>query len=396
MGRRIPTIEEVLSHNVAQILPSKKGLAQLLKRRNIRLYLGVDPTAPQLHLGHAVLLRKLRQFQDLGHEVILVFGTFTAQIGDPSGKDTQREPLSLRDIKKNMATYKKQAAKILDLKKTKIKLNGDWLGKMKFEDVLVLTAQFTVSQLMERDMFQKRVEKGNEVWVSELLYPLMQGYDSVAMNVDLEIGGTDQTFNMLAGRRLQKIYNKKEKYILATPLLVGLDERKMSKSYGNTVNLLDKPEDMYGKLMSLKDEYIIEYFTMCTEVLPKEVTDLKQKLKKRSVSPRDAKAQLALEIVTLYHGKSGAEKAEKEFAKVFKEKKAPSSMPRIAVAEKRLSVVDLLVRTELVASKSVARRLVQQKGVRLDGLICEEVDKEIEIRKGMTIQVGKRKFVKIT
>jgi len=394
MVKRVLTTKEVLTRNVAEILPDKKGLALLMKKRKIRLYFGVDPTGVQLHLGHAVLLRKLREFQDLGHEVILVFGTFTAQIGDPSGKDTQREPLSLQAIRKNMATYKKQAAKVLDLKKTKIKMNGDWLGKLTFGDLVKLSSQFTVAQLMERDMFQKRVEKGNEVWVSELLYPLMQGYDSVAMDVDLEIGGTDQTFNMLAGRKLQKVYNKKEKYMLAVPLLIGLDGRKMSKSYGNTIDLMDDPKDMYGKLMSLKDEYIIDYFTMCTEALSESVDELKRRIEKGEVSPRDAKAQLAREVVTLYHGKGIAEKVEKEFQRVFQERKEPSDIPEVSIAEKRLPLIDLLVKVNFASSKSEARRLIQQKGVRVANVVIEE-EKEIEIKKGTIIQVGKRKFIKL-
>ena len=325
----------------------------------------------------------------------MVFGTFTAQIGDPSGKDTQREVLSGQEIKRNMATYKKQAAKVLDLKKTEIKLNGEWLSKLTFTDILKLTSQFTVSQLLERDMLQRRLQSGSEIWISELLYPLMQGYDSVAMDVDLEIGGTDQTFNMLVGRRLQKLYNKKEKFVLTIPLLMGLDGRKMSKSYNNTVNLLDSPKEMYGKLMSLRDEYIIDYFTMCTEIPTSKIADLEKKLQSRKLLPRDAKAQLAKEIVALYHGEQGAEKAEQEFERVFRERKHPSQMPKVVVIKKRLPLLDLLVKTHLVSSKSEARRLIKQKGVRIDDLVQDEEVKSVELKKGMIIQVGKRKFVKI-
>lgn len=379
------TIQEVLTKRVAEVLPSRKGLEALMRKKKIRLYFGVDPTGPQLHLGHAVALKKLRQFQDLGHEVVLVFGTFTAQIGDPSGKDTQREPLSLKDIQKNMAMYKKQASKILDFKKTKIKLNGDWLGKLKFDDLLKLSSQFTVAQLMERDMFQKRVEKGSEVWVSELLYPLMQGYDSVAIDVDLEVGGTDQTFNMLVGRRLQKIYNKKEKYVLATPLLIGLDGRKMSKSYGNTVNLLNDPQDMYGKLMSMKDDLIEHYVELCTDIPIKETQDL---------SRRDAKAKLAREIVAIYHGKKAAEAAEKEFNAVFRDKKAPEGIKTLSMGGKH-SLVNVVVRVGFATSNSEARRLIEQGGVRIDGKVQKDPLQEIELQKGMIIQKGKKEFRKI-
>ncbi len=382
------TLSEVLTRQVEQILPDRKGLETLMRKRKIRLYLGVDPTSPNLHLGHAVVLRKLRQFQDLAHEVILLFGTFTGLIGDPSGRDKAREPLSHREIAKNMAAYVRQAGKILDLPKTKIRKNGDWLSKLKPEEFLQLSSHFTVPQLLERDMFQNRVQKGGEVWVNELLYPLLQGYDSVAMDVDLEVGGTDQMFNMLIGRRLQKAYRNKEKFVLTVPLLLGLDGRKMSKSFGNTVNISDTPREMYGKLMSMKDEFIPHYAELCTEL---QVETLKK------LAPRDAKAMLAQEIVTFFHGKDAARKAAEEFDRVFREKELPDNIPALRVKKELFTqglvlTAALLVEAGMVKSKSEARRLIEQGGVYIDG---ERAGTGIQLKKGMILQAGKRRFKKI-
>ena len=388
-------IEEALTRGVEKILPSKKGLARLMKERKIRLYLGVDPTSPELHLGHAIPLKKLREFQELGHEVILLFGTFTAQIGDPSERDEERKPLTLEQIKKNMATYRRQAAKILDISKVKIKHNADWLAKLTFKDLIEIASHFTTSRLLERDMFQHRLRKGGEVWVSEFLYPLMQGYDSVAMNVDLEIGARDQLFNMLVGRKLQKIYNEKEKFILTTPMLLGLDGRKMSKTYSNTVNITDSPDEMYGEIMSLKDELILQYFRLCTEVPEKEIREIEENLKLKKINPRDTKTKLARKIVSIYHGKEAARKAEKEFNKIFKEKKLPTKIPGFSLKEKKLNILDLLIKPKLISSKSEAKRLILQKGVRIDGGIQDDWKKMVEIKKGMIIQIGKRKFLKL-
>jgi len=388
-------IERILTRGVEKILPSKKGLAELMKKRKIRLYLGIDPTSPELHLGHAIPLRKLKEFQELGHEVILLFGTFTAQIGDPSERDEKRKPLTPAQIKKNMATYKKQASKILDFSKVKIKYNADWLAELTFKDLARLTSYFTVLRLLERDMFQERLKKGKEVWVNEFLYPLMQGYDSVAMDVDLEVGATDQLFNMLVGRKLQKIYNKKEKFVLTCPMLVGLDGRKMSKTFGNTVNIADSANEMYGKLMSLKDELIPEYFRLCTEILAEEIKEIEKDLRFGEINPKDAKARLAREVVTIYHGEKLAREAEKEFKRVFKEEKLPSKIPEVKIQKKKVGILDLLTKTKLAPSKSEAKRLILQGGVKIDQVVQKDWKKTVEIKKGMIVQVGKRRFIKI-
>lgn len=389
-------IKAALSRGVVEVLPSREGLAQLMRKRRLRLYLGIDPTSPQIHLGHALPLRKLREFQELGHETILLIGTFTAQVGDPSGRDKARKPLPLTQIKKNLATYKKQAAKILDLNKTRIDYNHKWLGRLKFGELVELASHFTVSRLLERDMFQRRLKKGDEVWASELLYPLMQGYDSVALNVDLEVGSTDQTFNMLVGRKLQKLYNKKEKFVLTTPMLVGLDGRKMSKSYGNAVNLTDSPKEMFGKIMSLKDELIGPYFELCTGLLSREVEAIRRDLEQRKVNPREVKARLAREIVKAYHGPQKAQKAEQEFDKIFREKRPPSKIRKVALKEKALDPLSLLIKTKLVSSKTQGKRLVLQGGVRLGGKILTDWRREVELKKGQVLQVGKRRFVRIS
>lgn len=388
-------IEEVLTKGVGTILPSKESLKETLKKKKIRLYLGVDPTSPKLHLGHTVPLRKLKEFQELGHEAILLFGTFTAQIGDPSDRDEARKPLNPNQVRENMATYKSQASKILDFSKIKIKFNDDWLTKLNFKDVIKLASNFTVSRLLERDMFQKRLKEGKEVWVNEFLYPLLQGYDSVAMNVDLEIGATDQTFNILVGRKLQEIYNKKEKFVLTTPMLIGLDGRKMSKTYNNTVNLTDSSSDMYGKIMSLKDDLIVHYFQLTTSLPLKEIKEIECSLKNKKINPIEAKTRLAKEIVMTFHGKKEAFLAEKEFNKIFRNKGLPSSIPEKKIKNKKIGILDLLVEAGLAFSKSEAKRMILQKGVKIDSIVQERWDKVVEIKKGEIIQVGKRKFVKL-
>jgi len=388
-------IEEVLIKGVEEILPNKEQLKNLMMKRKIRLYLGIDPTSPQLHLGHAIALRKLKDFQDLGHEVILLFGTFTARIGDPSGRDKKRKPLTPSQIEKNMKTYKDQSSKILDFSRVKIKGNADWLEKLNFNDLVKISSQFTISRLLERDMFQERIKAGGEVWLNELMYPLMQGYDSVAMDVDLEIGSSDQLFNALVGRKLQKIFRNKEKFVLITPMLLGLDGRKMSKTYGNTVNLTDSPAEMYGKLMSLKDELILQYFQLCTNLPLKEIKEMERELRRKEINPIEAKSRLAREIVTIYHGWEKAEEAEKEFNRVFREKKLPLKIPVIQIKEKKLNILELLTKTKLISSKSEAKRLILQKAVKINGALKENWQEIIEIKKEMVIKVGKRRFKKI-
>lgn len=367
-------IKELLTRGVETVIVQKELEEKLNSGKKIRLYLGVDPTGPEIHLGHAVILWKLKTFQELGHEVILLIGDFTAKIGDPSDKKAIRQPLTDKEIKENMRGYKRQAEKILDFKKVRLKYNSKWLKKLNFEDVLNLASKFTVGQMLERDMYQSRIKNNKPIGIHEFMYPLMQGYDSVAMDVDLEVGGNDQTFNMLAGRTLQKAYNEKDKHVLAVKLLVGTDGRKMSKSYGNTIPLESTPEDMYGKIMSMRDEMMPDYFLLTTHLPENEIEEILKS------SPRDAKARLAREVVALYHGESKAKEAEEEFEKVFKNKELPSDIPEFKLKDRNLDLVDTLVETKLASSKNEAKRLIEQGGVHKDGDI---------------IRVGKRRFVRI-
>lgn len=393
------TVEEALTRGVEQILPSKKSLADLMRRKKIRLYNGIDPTGGKLHLGHTLVLRKLKQFQDLGHEVILLIGTFTAQIGDPSDRKSPRQPLTPAQIKKNMAAYKEQAGKILDLSKVKFVSNADWLAKLTFEEVIKLTSHFSVQQMIERDMFQRRLKENKSIWLHEFMYPLMQGYDSVHLDVDLEVGGTDQTFNMLAGRTLQKIYRQKEKYVLTTPMLIGLDGRKMSKTYGNTVNLTDPPNEMFGKLMSLKDELIVPYFELCTDLPTEKIKDLTGEVKK---DPMGTKKELAHEITRMYHGEKRAFDAQREFEDVVQKKKLPSRIPErnypVYLASKCGSlptVLEIAKVAEPEMGTSAITRIIKQGGVEIDGEKIVDYRKKIRWDKDRIIKVGKRGYVKI-
>lgn len=384
-------IEEVLTRGVVEILPDKEGLAKLMGQKKIRVYNGIDPTSPNIHIGNAVSLLKLKQFQELGHEIILLVGTFTAQIGDPSGHDESRKPMTLKEIKKNITTYKQQASKIFDFSKVKIVFNGDWLEKMSLGDVIRLSTHFTVQQIIERDLFQKRLQKKSPIGLNEFLYPLAQGYDSAFLNVDLEIGATDQTFNMLVGRTLQKIYNHKEKFVLTLPLIPGLDGRKMSKTYGNTVNITDRPNDMYGKLMSLRDDLTIQYFELCTIVPLQSIKSLEKEL-----NPMDLKKRLAFEIVKMYHSEKDAKNAEKYFKEVFQKRQLPEgdiAVYSIKPAEKQ-DIIKILTASGLVSSNSEVKRLINQGGIDIDGFTLNEFLTD-KVKDGTIIRAGKKKFVKI-
>lgn len=387
-------IEQILTRGVENVIVREDLKKKLLSGKKIRLYFGVDPTGSELHLGHVIALWKLKDFQDLGHEVVLLIGDFTARIGDPSGKDNTRKPLSEKEVKNNFKDYKKQASKILDFSKVKIKYNSQWLSKLKFEDILKLASNFTVQQMIQREMFQRRINNNLPISLQEFMYPLMQGYDSVALDVDLEIGGNDQMFNMLAGRELQKIYNNKDKDVVTLKLLLGIDGRKMSKTFGNYISINDNPKDMFGKVMSMKDELIDQYFELCTKLSEEEIKRVKE-----MSNPRDQKAKLAKEIVKMYHGEKLAEQAEEEFDKIFRDKELPTDIPIFEVSKNSYPVLDLLFDTKLVASKNEAKRLVEGGGVTIR--IGEKETKitnwqeEVKIENDMTIQVGKRRFIKI-
>ncbi|OGZ23339.1 MAG: tyrosine--tRNA ligase [Candidatus Nealsonbacteria bacterium RIFCSPLOWO2_01_FULL_41_9] len=378
-------IENVLTRGVEKIYPSREALERvLLSGKKLRIYNGIDPTG-KLHIGHLVILKKLRRFQDLGHEIIILIGDFTATIGDPTGKGTARKPLIRSQVLKNAKNYKKQIGKILDIKKSSVRFlyNEKWSNKLKPADLLEIFSYFTVARLLERDMFQERIKEGRDVLLHEFVYPVFQAYDSVIMDVDLEIGGNDQMFNMMRGRDLMKKMKNKEKFVIALKLLTDPTGKKMGKTEGNFVALDDSPKEIFGKIMSWPDKMVPLGFELLTNLPSPEI------------NPREAKIKLAKEIITICHNQKAADLAEKEFSNVFKEGGLPSKIPGSAIKEKTLSILDLLVRTKLAASKSEAKRLILQKGVKIDGQIQDDWQKIIGIKKGQVLQIGKRKFAKI-
>jgi tyrosyl-tRNA synthetase len=389
-------IREVLTRRVQEVISRPQLEKKLRSGRKIRIKFGIDPTSSILHLGHSIPLKKLREFQELGHQIIFLIGDFTARIGDPSGRATQRKILTEEEVKKNMKDYIDQAAKILDVKKVEIRYNSEWYEKMRISFFMDLASRFTYAQLIERDEFRKRIEKDIDISLQELIYPLLQGYDSVVLRADLEIGGTDQKFNLLMGRKVQKRYNLPQQDIMTLPLLIGTDGvNKMSKSLGNYIGIKENPSDMYGKIMSIPDAIIWHYFELLTDLPIKEIENMKREMGKGVLYPREAKAKLAREIVTIYHGKRLAQEAEREFQKVFKEKKLPTKIPELKIQQKRLNVLDLLVWTKLVVSRSQAKRLISQRGVKIDGKVISDWKTTIQPKKGMIIQVGKRNFLKL-
>ncbi len=385
------TSSELLTRAVSSVTPKKLAEEKLAGGKNLRLYLGIDPTGAQLHIGHSVPLRKMRAFQDAGHEVILLIGSFTAMIGDPSGRDQLREPLTKDQVQKNFETYIEQAKLILDMKKLKIVYNHEWLEKVDFKKIIELASTFTVQQMLERDMFEDRLSKGNPIGLHEFLYPLMVGYDSVFLDVDVELGGNDQLFNMLAGRTLQTAYKKRDKFVLTTKLLEGTDGRKMSKSYDNCIYLTDSAADMYGKVMSIKDELIPVYMECCTGIAMSEVADTEKALQKGSENPKNLKMRLAKAITELYHGKDAAAHAEEQFDAIFKDKGIPDDISEVKVQPGML-LIDVIVNEKLATSKSEAKRLIEQGGVKLDDTTITAQDAKAS--PGI-LRVGKRKFLRL-
>lgn len=394
-------INEVLARGVEQVLPTREALAELLASgKRIRLYCGMDPTAPALHIGHALQLRKLRQFQDLGHEVIFLIGSFTAMIGDPTDKLAARTQLTSEQVMANAKSWKKDASKFLRFRgenAAKLMYNHKWLAKLTFEDVVNLSSNFTVQQMMERDMFAKRQAEGKPIHVHEFMYPLMQGYDSVAMDVDLEVGGNDQLFNMLAGRTLQRAIKNREKLVLALKLLTNDEGKKMSKSEGGFIAMTDAPEDMYGKIMAMQDSMIVPYFEIATDVQLSEVGEMRVKLS-GGANPRDLKMRLAKTITAMFHGPRAASRAEKHFIGVFQKHDMPEEIREHHLSEEK-SYIDILVDTGLAPSRSEAKRLIDQKGVKLDGAVLHNPHATlapIHLKNGgLILQKGKREFVRL-
>ncbi|MEA1909853.1 MAG: tyrosine--tRNA ligase [Patescibacteria group bacterium] len=388
--------DKILNKNIAEIIDKNSLKDKLESGKTLRIKLGVDPTRPDLHLGHAVTLWKLKEFQDAGHKVIFLIGDYTAMIGDPSGRNTSRPVLSLEEIKENAETYVNQAQKILDLDKCELRYNSEWLEKLSFADIIDLLGKTTVAQITEREDFAKRLKDGNEIGLHELLYPVMQGYDSIQLKADIEIGGMDQKLNMLMGRQLQKKMDDPEQDIIMMPLLVGTDgSKKMSKSLDNYIGIDEKAEDQFGKIMSIADNMIMDYWKLCVPMEDEELQTIEDKLNS-SDNPMEIKYDLAKTIVSLYHDESAAKSAKDNFVKTFSKRELPDNIPEIRIDANKINIIDLLIETKLVDSKSEAKRMVEQKGVKIDQNLIEDLEQNIKIQPGMVVQVGKRKFIKIS
>jgi tyrosyl-tRNA synthetase len=392
-------IDEILSRGAEDIIDKENLKKKLMSGKQLNIKFGIDPTGPKIHLGRATILIKLRDFQDLGHKITLIIGDFTALIGDASDKDSIRKPLTEKQIKENLKDYLSQIGKILDLKKVEVKHNKDWFGKMKAEELIRLSMNFTAQQMIQRRNFKERWDSEKPIGVHELLYPLLQGYDSVVIKSDLELGGFDQLFNLKAGRELQRAFNQEPQDVMTLRMIYGLDGRKMSTSWGNVINILDEPKDMFGKLMTLKDELIVGYFESCTRVPMLQINEFKNSLESKEMNPKDIKKILAKEIITFFYDRKKAEEAEKEFEQVFEDKKLPSEIEEVKVDEEKINVQDLLVKLNLASSKGEAKRLIEQGGVRaIKGENIEEINDwkiDLQIEKGIIVQVGKRNFRKI-
>ncbi len=403
--KKFPSVNEqmdIIKRGTSEIIPEEelvKKIEESIKSGNpLKIKFGCDPTRPDLHLGHSVVLRKLAQFQEIGHHAILIIGDFTGMIGDPSGRNATRPPLTLEETRLNAQSYLEQAVKILDKNETEVVFNSDWLGNMNFEAVIKLASKYTVARMLERDDFTKRFKSGIPVSIHEFLYPLAQGMDSVAIKSDVELGGTDQKFNLLVGRDLQREYGIAPQVIITFPLLVGTDGvEKMSKSYNNYIGITDIPKDIYGKTLSIPDSLIYTYYELTTDVTNQELIDIKNTLANPETNPRNVKRHLARKLVAMYHSVEEAEKAEREFDEIFVKKGLPDDIPDFVLGDenKKIEILDLLVLTNLAPSKGEARRLVTQGGVSINGEKITDLKTILDIKSGEILKVGKRNFIKL-
>ncbi len=394
-------LQEVLTRSIDTIYPSRQALESLLNSgKQLRIYMGIDPTATYAHLGHATNYIILKRLHDLGHKIIVLIGDFTAMIGDPSDKNSARKRLTKEEVKENIKTFKKQIGQILDFNDKKnpieFEFNSKWLAKLSFADAVELASHFTVQRMLERDNFEKRLKEQKPLYVHEFFYPLMQGYDSVALKADVEIGGTDQTFNMLAGRTLVKAYQNREKIVVTTTLLENpvTGEKLMSKSLGTGIGLDENATDMFGKTMALPDEAIIQCFIDCTYLSMEEIKSLEKKLK-AGANPRDLKIRLAYEIVKMYHSEKEAKLAQENFEKVFAKKETPDDIVEIKLTNKKINPVDLLLTLKFVTSKNEAKRLIEGNGMKINQEKVSSWEKDLDLKAGDIVQAGKRKFAKI-
>ncbi|MEA3398394.1 MAG: tyrosine--tRNA ligase [Patescibacteria group bacterium] len=393
-------IDEVLTRGVEKIYPNKESFEKvLLSGKRISLYCGFDPSAESLHIGNAIQLNKLSQFQELGHDVIFLIGDFTGMIGDPTDKSAARKKMTRKEVLANSKLYKEQAGAYLDFggdNPARVLYNSQWSDSLSFSGLIDLASNFTAQQTLARDMFKKRLAAGKDLFLHEFLYPMMQAYDSVCMDVDLEIGGNDQMFNMLAGRTLMKKMKNKEKFVMTTGLLVDPGGKKMGKSEGNAVFMNEDPENIYGQVMSWPDGVIGMAFELCTKVPMLEARLIREQLKGGKVNPRDLKMKLAFEITKIMRGEELANQAQDYFIKTIQKKQAPKEVKSIKLKAKSINVVDLLVKANLASSKGQARRLIQQNGIKIEGRIIDDVNEQIDIKKtGILAQRGKRQFIKV-
>jgi len=391
---------EVIKRNTSEIIEEKELKEKItlsIKTKNpLKVKYGIDPTTPEIHLGHTVPIKKLKDFQDLGHRVLFLIGDFTARIGDPTGRNETRPILSVEQIKENLSRYREQAGKILDLSKTEFVYNSNWLSKLTLEEIIKLTSIFTIAQVLEREDFSQRYRSGRPIFLQEFLYPLMQGYDSYALKADIEIGATEQKFNLLAGRTIQESFGQQKQVVITMPILVGTDGKmKMSKTYNNHIPVETSAGEMFGKVMSIPDSVMEEYFRLLTGI---PEVEFKKVVKD---DPRQAKAFLAKEILKGYFGGAAAEDAEQEFEKIFREKRAPSDIPEFFVGkdfmdkEGKILLVDVIAKSGLLPSKSEARRMVMQKAVKLDDVVIGNPNTRVILNDGQVLKVGKRKFLKL-
>ncbi|HOV21461.1 MAG TPA: tyrosine--tRNA ligase [bacterium] len=390
---------EIIKKNTVEIINEdelkKKIRKSIEEKRPLRVKYGIDPTAPEIHLGHTVPIKKLRDFQRLGDKILFLIGDFTARIGDPTGRKETRPILSVEEIKKNLLRYRQQVAKLLDIEKVEFVYNSTWLAKLKLEEIIELTSIFTVAQILERDDFTKRYKEGYPIYLHEFFYPLLQGYDSYHLKADIEIGATEQKFNLLAGRTIQEFFGQSKQVVITMPILVGIDGKlKMSKSYGNHIPIETTPDEMFGKIMSIPDDIMKDYFLLLTGI-PSEIFS-----KKIEENPRQAKCFLAKEIVREFFGEEQARKAEDKFNKIFRDKETPEEIPEFKIPadlleDSKVNVIDLIYASGIISSKSEIKRLISQGGIKINGEKVKDTDFVFEVKDGQIIKIGKRKFLKI-
>jgi len=388
---------EIIRSNVAELISEEELLYKLKAKRKLRIKLGIDPSGPEIHLGFSVVLRKLRQFQDLGHTAVMVVGDFTGMIGDPSGVSKTRPKLTKKQVEKNMAKYKEQIFRILDPKRTEFTYNSKWLGALSMYDLVELASKYTVARILERDDFSQRLKDGLPVYMHEILYPLCQGYDSVAIKADVELGGTDQKFNLLVGRELMRESDMEPQVVLMMPILEGTDGvRKMSKSFNNYIGITESPKQILGKVMSLPDELIIKYFRLATDAFPHRVEEYRMALEESAMNPRDAKIDLAKTLVRMYHSAQAAQKTAEDFQRVFSQRELPEKIDEYKATKLNNNIIDLLVESKLMSSRSEAKRKIREGAIDIDGVRVDDINYSVALTQPVVLRAGKHKFLRVS